>query len=371
MRKLRLLFGTNDWRSKPLEEALKQKVSDFARVEYDPVPAIYKYPAAALTYNSEKMVWWNKFQWHPLVQKGRRKRLMKEIKKINFEFDAFLMYSSWYDPFLNTSYHDKPFYFYIDQSCNQKDDAGDPTQSQAQARARLRFNHDQKLSYDRAKGVFCFSNWAVRQTIESHPTVDPEKIMKVGWGPIGVNFLDDPLNTTDGEPNVLLIGNEFHRKGVDFLREAVDQVVKEVPNAQFNVVGGNIDQMQIKDHPNFHILGKITDRKKMETLVKRATILTQPHRFDRSPHALIETMSSGKPVIITNQGGAVEVVEHEKNGYIIEKGDVNALAQHIITLLKDKELCLQFGQRSKEIVREGHTMERIAEKMLLHIEKTY
>lgn len=135
-------------------------------------------------------------------------------------------------------------------------------------------------------------------------------------------------------------------------------------------MGGNVDHLELDPHPNFHLLGKIKDSARMKELHRKVMVFAQPHRFDRSPHVLIESMSGGKPIVTTKQGAAPEVVRHGETGFLIHKGDVDALVIHLIELLKDKKKCIQFGKRAKEVVAEGYTWERIAEKMLTHIEQT-
>jgi glycosyltransferase involved in cell wall biosynthesis len=88
------------------------------------------------------------------------------------------------------------------------------------------------------------------------------------------------------------------------------------------------------------------------------------HRFDRSPHVLVEAMSAGKPIITSKQGGAIEVVQHGRNGYIIDVGDVQSLSNYINVLLQNKELRISFGEEGKKLMANEYTWEIIAEKML-------
>jgi glycosyltransferase involved in cell wall biosynthesis len=57
-----------------------------------------------------------------------------------------------------------------------------------------------------------------------------------------------------------------------------------------------------------------------------------------------EAMAYGLPVVITNSGGAVEIVENGINGYIVEKRDVEMMAQKIVLLSNNLHLSHAMGQ---------------------------
>lgn len=61
------------------------------------------------------------------------------------------------------------------------------------------------------------------------------------------------------------------------------------------------------------------------------------------PGTLIEAMASGLPVISTRHAGIPEVVTHEKNGLLVEEGDVQALAISLARLASDVPLRERLG----------------------------
>jgi glycosyltransferase involved in cell wall biosynthesis len=366
---VRMILAANDPRFKHLNLELGKKVSKIASLDYDVIQILYKYIAAGLAFHSNKKVWWNRYQWHPIMQSARRHALLRQMLNKYSEFDVLLMVGSWFHPFRGTKLK-IPFYVYIDQSCNKTADDHD-MRSNALDKARIRFNKHQLETYQDCKAIFCMSDWARRQTLEAHD-IPENKVYKVGWGPIGVNLVDEPITDTKGarDQYVLFVGHEFHRKGVDILRAAIPSVVEEVPNVRFKVVGGNSDRLHVEPHPNLDILGTIRDVEKMTELYRHATVFVLPHRFDRSPHVLVEAMSAGKPIITSDQGGAPEVIQHQKNGFVIKVGDSEALSHYIITLLRDRNMRLAFGEHSRKMMREGYTWEAIASKMLNIIAET-
>lgn len=359
---MRLLFATNDSRSVHLENALRARVREYATVKYDPIPLATSCIARLITIFPNRKIWWNRYQWHPCVQRARRNVLAGAVREGRFAFDKLIMWGSWFDPFIGTIHHDHPFYLYIDQSCNKVADNFD-IQSHGLKGARTRFNRSQRATYERCTTIFCMSEWARRQTLQSHD-IDPGKLLTVGWGPIGVNLASEEITFAEQEKMVLFVGHQFYRKGVDFLRDALPVVVKEVPETIFVIVGANSDHLKVGPHPNLKLLGSVRDPERMADLYRRAQVFVLPHRFDRSPHVLVEAMSAGKPIVASNQGGAPEVIIHGKTGFLIDVGDVKSLAGHLIALLRNKELCGELGKRGKSLMISGFTWDIVAEKML-------
>jgi starch synthase len=57
-----------------------------------------------------------------------------------------------------------------------------------------------------------------------------------------------------------------------------------------------------------------------------------------------EALSCGLPVVASRVGGIPDVVEHEKTGLLVEAGDVDGLAEALVSLLGDPDRCEIMGQ---------------------------
>src|SRR5882762_7689412 len=60
----------------------------------------------------------------------------------------------------------------------------------------------------------------------------------------------------------------------------------------------------------------------------------------------------GKPVIGGAHGGAPEVIDDGKTGYLVQHGDAGQLATSLETLLVDPELGREMGARGRERVEQ-------------------
>jgi glycosyltransferase involved in cell wall biosynthesis len=75
--------------------------------------------------------------------------------------------------------------------------------------------------------------------------------------------------------------------------------------------------------------------------------------------AALESMSLGKPLVMSNLGGAAEQVIHGRNGFLFEPGDIDALAAHL-KALTSPSLRRRFGDAAARRVRELFTVHRMA-----------
>jgi glycosyltransferase involved in cell wall biosynthesis len=77
--------------------------------------------------------------------------------------------------------------------------------------------------------------------------------------------------------------------------------------------------------------------------------------------AALEAMASGKPLIMTNIGGAGEMVQNGINGYLYEPGDITQLVD-IVKNMIDHDSFAAMGERSRQIVSESFTLQKMVQE---------
>ncbi|MEX2512900.1 MAG: glycosyltransferase family 4 protein [Cyclobacteriaceae bacterium] len=82
-----------------------------------------------------------------------------------------------------------------------------------------------------------------------------------------------------------------------------------------------------------------------------------------TPVAILETMAAGLPVISTNHAGIPEVVIDGQNGFIVEEGDVEEMANKLVELCSDRELSKKFGENGKLIIKRNFTEKEYFKKI--------
>lgn len=149
------------------------------------------------------------------------------------------------------------------------------------------------------------------------------------------------------EKIVLFVGTLSRKKGVLDILKAVPIINSCYRDTQFLFAGspeteGDSEEIKrICDEGKLdgfvEFLGVVTGQEKID-LFQRATLFVLPSYVDNFPYSILEAMSSGLPVITTPVGAIPDVVKNGRNGFLIEPGDYEALADRILKLLKDSRL---------------------------------
>jgi glycosyltransferase involved in cell wall biosynthesis len=92
----------------------------------------------------------------------------------------------------------------------------------------------------------------------------------------------------------------------------------------------------------------LTNRDDMADLYAAMDIAVLPSHREGFPRTLMEGAATGLPQICTNIRGCRQTVEDGKTGFLIEVGDVPALADRIRRLAADRDLRQRMGQAARE-----------------------
>lgn len=79
---------------------------------------------------------------------------------------------------------------------------------------------------------------------------------------------------------------------------------------------------------------------------------------------MLESLSSAKPIVVTNTGGMPEIIRDGVNGFVVPIKDFEALASRIIQLLRDDQLRERLGTTGRAIVEQQYTKEIICHNIL-------
>jgi glycosyltransferase involved in cell wall biosynthesis len=80
-------------------------------------------------------------------------------------------------------------------------------------------------------------------------------------------------------------------------------------------------------------------------------------------YVIVEALACKKPVVAFNISSNPEIIEHEKDGYLVENMDVKTMADRIELLASDDKLRRQFGQRGRQNVENIFDIDRTLEQV--------
>jgi L-malate glycosyltransferase len=150
---------------------------------------------------------------------------------------------------------------------------------------------------------------------------------------------------------VLSVGRISKIKGFDLVIKAISSVDNK--NIEYWIVGdgpeknhliGLSEKLNCSEKVKF--LG-IKDRTELRQIYHSSTIFCLPSYNEGMSNALLEAMTTGLPVIVTNVGGTNELVSG--NGIVVEKGDPLAISEAIKEILSNDETYNQMSDKSVEI----------------------
>jgi len=174
------------------------------------------------------------------------------------------------------------------------------------------------------------------------------------------------------KPFILSVGSFEPRKRFDLLLKALSKL--ENKEYLCFIVGGRRD-------PTPYI--NLSRRLSLETRVKflsRVNELTlfnfysnchfyvHPANHEHLGIAVLEAMASKIPVIVQNNGGVIELVKHEYNGFYFGDDNVKELVEYMTLLLNDRKLREEMAFNSKKRARE-FKWDQVVETFLKTINK--
>lgn len=184
---------------------------------------------------------------------------------------------------------------------------------------------------------------------------------------IAYNGLDpsdfEPLPKNRSEvPTVLFVGGLEPRKGLEYLVQAMKIVVGTFPDARMVAVAktgfrGTDDwssYRMLADRLGLTNSVEFYDSVGQETLLgfySDCDVLALPSKNEGWGLSLMEAMACGKPVVASRVGGIPELVRDGTDGILVESGDVEALADSILRLLKDPALRKRMGKAGRQRVK--------------------
>jgi len=99
-------------------------------------------------------------------------------------------------------------------------------------------------------------------------------------------------------------------------------------------------------------------------LLHAINVYCLPSLWEGLSIALLEAMAMEKAIIATPTDGTRELIQHDKNGYIVPFNDTQALADAIILLSKAPEKCIQYGELARNLVEQRFNAYNVAEKVM-------
>ena len=172
------------------------------------------------------------------------------------------------------------------------------------------------------------------------------------------------------------MGRLSSKKGLFTLLLAFRDVVKEIPEAKLKLAGKGKLKGVLKSlcktlgiDKNVDFLGYVPDER-LNALFSSADIFVLPSSFGESfGIVILEAMASGTPVIGTEVGGIEEILEGGKYGVLVPPLNPSALAESMISLMRDEKRRRALRKNGIERVRKAYDWRLVSRKVMDVYEK--
>ena len=169
-----------------------------------------------------------------------------------------------------------------------------------------------------------------------------------------------------GCPVVVQAGEISARKGQVYSVRAAALVLREIPSARFVFLGGDSGRGDYREQVNDEVarLGINSAiiwaglREDVPDLLGWADVAILPSLDESFGLAAVEAMACGVPLVASRVHGIPEIVNSENIGLLVPPADPPALAEAILSLLRDKTRAGELGKAGRQRVLKSFTPEQ-------------
>jgi len=173
------------------------------------------------------------------------------------------------------------------------------------------------------------------------------------------NGIDTNLLThipTKKEATVFFSGSLVPKKGIYQLIKAWNIVHQQMPNAELLVFGkGPIDkikQLLTAAAANTVKFKGHVSHSELFNYLAESNIAVFPSYAEAFALAPMEAMACGTAVIYSTRSSGAELITDGENGFLIDPDDVEKIADQILYLLNDPNICSAIAQKGKERIKD-------------------
>ncbi|MBR8826933.1 MAG: glycosyltransferase family 4 protein [Gomphosphaeria aponina SAG 52.96 = DSM 107014] len=203
--------------------------------------------------------------------------------------------------------------------------------------------------------------------------VQPNKIIELVENGVDLSIWEAPEHHCSNDIiRFVFVGRLVDWKAVDLLLLAVKKALETTP-LKLDIIGdgdekknleAQVIKLDLSTHVNF--LGWLSQKECAQHL-QQSSCLILPSLYECGGAVVLEAMAMGIPVIATNWGGPADYLD-ENCGILVEPKSpqtfIDGLANAMIKLAQNPEMCQNMGQSGYKKVREQFDWEKKIDKIL-------
>jgi glycosyltransferase involved in cell wall biosynthesis len=201
-----------------------------------------------------------------------------------------------------------------------------------------------------------------------------------GLNPVGLYLIQSsgvdlkrfqPKEAPIDTPIIVLVARMLRDKGIVEFVEAAKLIQDAGIKARMILVGepdpnnpASISIMQLKKWESLHMIEWWGWKDEIENVYAQAHIACLPSYREGLPKTLIEAAACGLPIVTTDTNGCRDVVMDGVNGLLVPVRDSKKLAEALISLISNPEICQKMGKMSRKMAENKFDVQKVIERTL-------
>lgn len=152
---------------------------------------------------------------------------------------------------------------------------------------------------------------------------------------------------------VIAVGRYTHQKGFDRLIDAWAAIADQCPGWRLDIVGEGEDRVALQTQidrlgigGSVCLTGTMAD---MESVYRTASVVVMSSRYEGLPMILLEAQAFGLPIVsFACKCGPRDIITDGADGFLVEEGDVAALAARLKQVILDDEMRSRMAIAARE-----------------------
>ena len=216
----------------------------------------------------------------------------------------------------------------------------------------------------------CYEYLADQVVLQTHHNKEyfsqkTQKKSSVIYNPINLGENKGKALTTKKENVIVAVGRLIKQKNYAMLMEAFHKIICTGEDYCLEIYGEGDERDYIEAFSKKNNLqGRVVlkgGKNDPIPLIGKAKLYVLTSKYEGMPNSLLEAMCLGIPVISTKVSGATDLIIHGVNGYLVDDGDVDGLANYMKLIINSDEIINRMGTEAAK-VNEYVKLEKIAEQ---------
>lgn len=210
------------------------------------------------------------------------------------------------------------------------------------------------------------NNWKVNTSVVPNGV----EIQGTGTNEQEVDICNPEYSALSNKKIVLFLGRLNYIKGLDLLLRAWPQVINSVEDAHLVIAGPDSDgyMSQLKKLALFEgvtdsvtFTGMVLGKEK-EALFNISDVFVSSSYLESFGMAIVEAMSYGLPVVITDRVNIKSEIEEARAG-LVSSCNAKSIATNIIYLLLNENTAKQMGKKGEQLAQEKYEISMASKEM--------